>query len=38
MRKITLSILSVLAVSLFIFSGTSFAAKQTITFKVDGMY
>ena len=38
MRKIILSILSVLAVSLFIFSGTSFAAKQTITFKVDGMY
>ena len=38
MRKIILSILSVLAVSLFIFSGTPFAAEKTITFKVDGMY
>ena len=38
MRKITLSILSFLTISFFIFSSNSFAVEKTITFKVDGMY
>ena len=38
MRKIRLLILSFLTISFFIFSNNSFAAEQTITFKVDGMY
>ena len=37
MKKIILSILSFLTISFFIFSGTSYAAKQTIAFKVDGV-
>ena len=38
MKKIILPILSFLTIIFFIFSGTSYAAKQTIAFKVDGMY
>ena len=38
MKKIIPPILSFLAITFFIFSGTSYAAKQTIAFKVDGMY
>ena len=38
MRKKRLLILSFLTISFFIFSNNSFAAEQTITFKVDGMY
>ena len=38
MRKIRLLILSFLTTSFLIFSNNSFAAEQTITFKVDGMY
>ena len=38
MKKIILSILSFLVISFFIFSARSFAAEQTITFKIDGMY
>ena len=38
MRKIRLLILSFLTISFFIFLNNSFAAEQTITFKVGGMY
>ena len=38
MRKIKLLILSFLTIIFFIFLHNSFAADQTITFKVDGMY
>ena len=38
MKKIIPPILSFLAITFFIFSGISYAAKQTIAFKVDGMY
>jgi len=38
MKKIIPPILSFLAITFFIFLGTSYAAKQTIAFKVDRMY